>query len=161
MEAKHEAAINNALEQRLLEMNLMMITAWHDAIFGDKNGDHKDALRKILITAEIRGIQDGGAAKDIHEWFAAPWNMPAVAAWFHILWKYEGLNENINTNFLDEFNEIAASAIGPNPQNINDINSKFELLLEPAVKAFATVQDLCYHLSLETRRQQYCCCFAH
>ena len=43
-EEKHAAAIDNALEQKLLEMNLTLLAAWSDLVFGGKSGDHKDAL---------------------------------------------------------------------------------------------------------------------
>jgi len=147
-ETKHAGALENALEQKLLEMNITLLSALTDAIFSEKSDGsmNKDALRQILVTAEIRNLLDGGNAKDIDEWFDQPWLMPAVVVWFSILWKYEGLNENVDLAFLDDFNEIAASGLGPQPENIADINSKFELLLEPAPKAFATVQEMCYHL---------------
>ena len=58
-EDKHTNATANVLEQRLLELNLTMLTTWYDSIFVEKNGNHKDALRKILLTTEIRGLQDG------------------------------------------------------------------------------------------------------
>jgi len=58
-----------------------MLSAWTDSIFREKNdSNHKDALHKILITAEIRNLLDGGAAKDIDEWFDKLWCMPAIVA---------------------------------------------------------------------------------
>mmetsp|Transcript_69171 Transcript_69171/g.144205 ORF Transcript_69171/g.144205 Transcript_69171/m.144205 type:complete len:474 (+) Transcript_69171:152-1573(+) len=148
-EVKHASAIDNAMEQRLLEMNILVLSALTEAIAEKtEKSTQKEALRRILITSEIRHIMDGGAPKDIHEWFDKPWLMPAVAAWFQILWKYEGMSENVDSHFMMDYNDIADSGIGPDPESITDVNSRLELLLEPAVKVFTTVQDLCDHMRI-------------
>eukprot|EP00286_Rhodomonas_abbreviata_P007742 CAMPEP_0181328118 /NCGR_PEP_ID=MMETSP1101-20121128/22511_1 /TAXON_ID=46948 /ORGANISM="Rhodomonas abbreviata, Strain Caron Lab Isolate" /LENGTH=442 /DNA_ID=CAMNT_0023436917 /DNA_START=164 /DNA_END=1488 /DNA_ORIENTATION=- len=147
-ETKHADAIDNALEQKLLEMNITLLSALTEAVFSNtKDTSHsKDCLRRILLTAEIRSLLDGGAAKGVDTWYENPQNMPAVKAWFEILWKYEGMNENIDSAFVEDFNEIAASGIGPKPENINEINSKLELHMEAAEKAFSTVKEICDHM---------------
>jgi len=148
-ETKHASAIDNALEQKLLEMNILVLSTLTEAIIEKSEKSlQKEALKRILVTAEIRNILDGGAPKDIDEWFDSPQLMQAVAAWFQILWKYEGMSENVDSNFVTDFNEIAESGTGANAANISDVNSRLELLLEPAVKAFTTVQDLCDHMRI-------------
>jgi len=42
----------------------------------------------------------------------------------------------VDSNFVTEFNEIAALGTSENPENISEINSKLEIMLDPAVKAF-------------------------
>jgi len=141
-EIKHANAIDNALEQKLLEMNILVLSALTEATLEKaEKSVQKEALKRILITAEIRNIMDGGAPKDINEWFDKPQLMPAVAAWFQILWKYEGMSENVDSNFITDFNEIAESGIGSNAASISDVNSRMELLLEPAVRRGADIDD--------------------
>mmetsp|Transcript_71341 Transcript_71341/g.148936 ORF Transcript_71341/g.148936 Transcript_71341/m.148936 type:complete len:599 (+) Transcript_71341:165-1961(+) len=148
-EVKHANAIENALEQKLLEVNVTVLSALTEAIKEkSETSSQKEALKRILITSEIRHIMDGGPPKDIDEWFDKPQLMPAVVVWFQILWKYEGMSENVDSHFVSDFNEIAESGFGPNPQSISEVNSRLELLLEPAVKAFTTVQDLCDHMRI-------------
>jgi hypothetical protein len=130
-------------------MNILTISVILDAI--TEKGDtstQKEALRRVLATTEIRNLMDGGVPKDIAEWFVKAWQMPSVKVWFQILWKYEGLAENVDSNFISDFNDIADTGTGPNPQSITEINSKLELLMEPAAKAFTSVQDLCDHMRI-------------
>mmetsp|Transcript_10459 Transcript_10459/g.20934 ORF Transcript_10459/g.20934 Transcript_10459/m.20934 type:complete len:491 (-) Transcript_10459:307-1779(-) len=146
-EVKHANAIDNALEQKLLEMNILVLSALLEAIIEKtETSTQKETLRRILETSEIRNMMDGAPPKDIDEWFDKPQLMPAVMVWFQILWKYEGMSENVDSYFITDFNEIAESGIGPNAQSITEVNSRLELLLESAVKAFTSVQDLCDHM---------------
>mmetsp|Transcript_36886 Transcript_36886/g.75596 ORF Transcript_36886/g.75596 Transcript_36886/m.75596 type:complete len:218 (-) Transcript_36886:766-1419(-) len=93
-ETEHAEALENALELKLKDMNVILLNHLNDVIFSKKEetSSHKDFLRKTLQTAEIQNLLDGGAAKNIDVWFEEPWRMPAVVAWYQILWKYEGLN---------------------------------------------------------------------
>mmetsp|Transcript_64423 Transcript_64423/g.134430 ORF Transcript_64423/g.134430 Transcript_64423/m.134430 type:complete len:130 (+) Transcript_64423:475-864(+) len=129
-------------------MNVLILSALPDGIAekSEKN-TQKEALRRILVTSEISNIMDGGPPKDIDEWLDKPQLMPAVAVWFQILWKYEGMSENVDSHFVTDFNEMAESCIGPNSKSIS-VNSRLELLLEPATKVFTTVQDLCNHMCI-------------
>jgi len=92
-ELKHASAIDNALEQKLLEMNLLVLLALTEAITEKTDpSTQKEALRRILVTLEIRNLMDGGPPKDIDEWFDKPQIMPAVGVWYQVLWKYEGMS---------------------------------------------------------------------
>ena len=109
-EAKHTAAVDNALEQKLLEMNLLVLSTLAEAITEhNETSTQTEVLKRILLTTEIRNLTDGGSPKDIADWFTEPWIMPAVAAWFQILWKYEGMSENVDSHLITDFNEIASS----------------------------------------------------
>jgi len=144
----YKQAQNIAIEQFLREKNKVFLKKLTDAVFSkaDDGAIHKETLRSILLTTEISELLDGGAGEQIQDWFAKPWLMPGVAAWFKILWKYEGINESVDGDFLNIFNETAALGEGPQPENINEINRKLEMILKPATKAFATVENMCDHL---------------
>lgn len=65
---KHDEALDNALEQKLLEMNVAVLSVLLETTM--EQGDtsmRKDALRRTQGTSEIRNIMDGGAPKDINE----------------------------------------------------------------------------------------------
>ena len=146
-ETKHKNAMDNAVEQKLLEMNLLILTTLTDAINAkSETSTQKEFLRRILLTAEIRNIMDGGAPKDIDEWFDKQQVMPAVNVWIQILWKYEGISENVDSHMITDFNEITDSGLGEHPGSITDVNTRLQLLLEPAAKVFSNVQDFCDHL---------------
>lgn len=141
-EDKHKGTVNNALEQKLLQMNILVLATLTESITEVKDtSTQKEVLRRMLFTAEIRNIMDGGPPKDIDEWFDKPQLMPAINVWFQILWKYEGLSENVDSQFISDFNEIADSE-----ESITEVNSRLQLLMEPAAKVFTSVQDFCDHL---------------
>ena len=52
----------------------------------------------------------------------------------------------MDSHLLVDFNDIADSGLGLNPESITDVNSRLQLLLEPATKVFTSVQDFCDHL---------------
>eukprot|EP00961_Rhodomonas_salina_P226268 3059004-Rhodomonas_salina.1 len=63
--------------------------------------------------------------------------------------KYEGILENVNTSFIQEYNETTTLGLrssGASRLHIGEINRQLKLHLEAATKAFTTVQELSEHM---------------
>eukprot|EP00961_Rhodomonas_salina_P064728 871049-Rhodomonas_salina.1 len=72
--------------------------------------------------------------------------MPAVQLWFKILLRYEGITENVNSNFMQEYNEttgLGLKSAGAAKLHISEVDRLIKLQLEAAAKAFNTVGSLC------------------
>eukprot|EP00961_Rhodomonas_salina_P056701 761709-Rhodomonas_salina.1 len=75
-----------------------------------------------------------------------PWLMPAVQVWFRILLRYEGITENVNTNFVQEYSKTLALGLrtaGVAKLHIGKADHRIKHHLDAAQKAFASVEAMC------------------
>eukprot|EP00961_Rhodomonas_salina_P166013 2236884-Rhodomonas_salina.1 len=92
----------------------LLINKWREAAFLPGKDDglgaaHKEQLRAILYAPEItKLLSTGSTPQNIGNWLKMPWLMQAVQVWFRILLLYEGITENVNANFVQEYSETLA-----------------------------------------------------
>eukprot|EP00961_Rhodomonas_salina_P248714 3361548-Rhodomonas_salina.1 len=78
-----------------------------------------------------------------------PWLMPAVQVWFRILLQYEGITENVNANFVQEYSETLALGLrtaGAAKLHMGEADRRIKHHLDAAQKAFASVEAMCEHM---------------
>eukprot|EP00961_Rhodomonas_salina_P266118 3597128-Rhodomonas_salina.1 len=96
--------MTSTVEDYMLEMHKLIINKWCDAAFPigikDDGETHKEPLCTLLFNTELTQILVGLALPDIKRWMEEPWLMLAVQLWFKILLQYEGITENVNSNFM-------------------------------------------------------------
>eukprot|EP00961_Rhodomonas_salina_P156429 2106504-Rhodomonas_salina.1 len=131
----------------------LLINKWQDAAFPpgkDDGAAHKEQLLAILYAPEItKLLSTGSTLQNICNWLKMPWLMPVVQVWFRILLRYEGITENINANFVQEYSETLALGLrtaGAAKLHIGKADCRIKHHLDAAQKAFASVEAMCEHM---------------
>ena len=151
-EEKMQAAMKTAVQDYFIEMNKLLINKWRESAFPpgkDDGAAHKELLRAILYAPEITKLINGATPKNVGNWLDMPWLMPAVQIWFRILLRYEGVTENVNANFVQEYQEtigLGLKSAGNSKLHIGEIDRRLKHHLDAAQKAFTTVDGMCEHL---------------
>ena len=89
----------------LKTVNRMATRLLHDAVFThpQKETTGRRKLLSILQTNEVKDILAATPFDDKDlKWIQRPWEIPAVQLWARIMYKYEGMQEALSGNFMDE-----------------------------------------------------------
>jgi hypothetical protein len=139
---RFESARTTMIEDSVLSDSQTFLTEIRDATFPlgikDDNAACKDSIRNAVKDPQVTEVIRGSTPDDIAEWPEKPWKNQAVIAWTSILWRYMGVEANVESNFMDEMEETIKSARSKDRKPIKDVDRELEELLTKAAKSFTT-----------------------
>eukprot|EP00961_Rhodomonas_salina_P231820 3131816-Rhodomonas_salina.1 len=65
-----------------------------------------------------------------------------------MIFRYEGINENIDANFMRDYNETMSRGLGKSREDVVEVCRCIKMQLEVPCKALSMVYQLCDHLEL-------------
>ena len=71
--------------------------------------------------------------------------MPAVQVWIKMLWKYEGVTDDLDCNLLTELQDLTKA--GKSEKSIHYVKRELEQLLDGPQKRFTTAEEVCSFLT--------------
>ena len=84
---------------------------------------------------------EGNEPEDMEQWWDQPWRITAVKVWVRMLWKYEGVTDDLDSNLLTELQDLMKA--GKTSKPIHYVKRELEQLMEAPQKRFTTSAEVC------------------
>ena len=142
----------------LAQVNRDLTRALHDAVFQENSTAPETIamtkLRPILKTPEVTKILSGEALGTEKDWITKPWLMPAIQMWGKIAYKFEGMTDMINGQFMDELAELLSAATGDprKRKTFYEIDAEFEKMCSALLTNFSSLKSLLPFLRASLRQ---------
>eukprot|EP00961_Rhodomonas_salina_P094498 1271656-Rhodomonas_salina.2 len=108
----------------------------------------KQAAKAILFDDKVVDCLRGEQLSGLKEAVEKPWTLLVITVWLKMLFRYEGINECIDANFVKDYNDTTMHSIGKNSEDVAEVQRCIKMQLQVPRKVFTTVDALCDHLEL-------------